>query len=62
MPIHMAMLSETVSFWRFGQAKQETSEILWSSGFQRGKSKLTWLVLGGDPAVRSRRVKQLTAL
>ena len=24
--------------------------------------KLTWLVLGGDPAVRSRRVEQFTAL
>ena len=24
--------------------------------------KLTWLVLGGDPAARSRRVEQLTAL
>ena len=28
----------------------------WASG------KLTWLVLGGDPAVRSRRVEQFTAL
>ncbi len=28
----------------------------WVSG------KLTWLVLGGDPAVRSRRVEQFTAL
>ena len=25
-------------------------------------NKLTWLVLGGDPAVRSRRVEQFTAL
>jgi len=24
--------------------------------------ELTWLVLGGDPAVRSRRVEQFTAL
>ena len=24
--------------------------------------KLTWLVLGGDPAARSRRVEQFTAL
>ena len=24
--------------------------------------KLTWLVLGGDPAARSHRVEQLTAL
>ena len=26
------------------------------------RSKLTWLVLGGDPAARSHRVEQLTAL
>ena len=25
-------------------------------------NKLTWLVLGGDPAARSHRVEQLTAL
>ena len=25
-------------------------------------SKLTWLVLGGDPAARSHRVEQFTAL
>jgi hypothetical protein len=29
---------------------------------REGVSKLTWLVLGGDPAVRSRRVEQFTAL
>ena len=29
---------------------------------QQHVSKLTWLVLGGDPAARSRRVEQLTAL
>ena len=28
----------------------------------RIRSKLTWLVLGGDPAARSHRVEQLTAL
>ena len=27
-----------------------------------GHCKLTWLVLGGDPAARSHRVEQLTAL
>ena len=29
---------------------------------REGVIKLTWLVLGGDPAVRSRRVEQFTAL
>ena len=29
---------------------------------QKHVSKLTWLVLGGDPAARSRRVEQFTAL
>ena len=50
--------------FRFGvlaPGKRRTSEILGSSGFQHGKSKLTWLVLGGDPAVRSRKVEQFTA-
>ena len=28
----------------------------------RGKCKFTWLVLGGDPAARSHRVEQFTAL
>ena len=27
-----------------------------------GSGKLTWLVLGGDPAARSHRVEQFTAL
>ena len=27
-----------------------------------GTSKLTWLVLGGDPAARSHRAEQFTAL
>ena len=30
--------------------------------FTANACKLTWLVLGGDPAVRSRRVEQFTAL
>ena len=30
--------------------------------FQQHLSKLTWLVLGGDPAARSHRVEQFTAL
>jgi len=29
---------------------------------QSDVSKLTWLVLGGDPAARSHRVEQFTAL
>ena len=29
---------------------------------RRGNGKLTWLVLGGDPAARSHRVEQFTAL
>ena len=44
------------------EAKRRTSEILWSSGSPHGKSKLTWLVMGGDPAVRSRRVERATSL
>ena len=54
-----------LKLFRFGvlaKSKRRTSEVLRSSGSQHGKSELTWLVLGGDPAVRSRRVEQFTAL
>ena len=36
--------------------------VLDVQGSQRTWFKLTWLVLGGDPAARSHRVEQLTAL
>ena len=44
-------------FWRVGSSKAKDkldSLTFWLN--------LTWLVLGGDPAVRSRRVVQFTAL
>ena len=34
----------------------------WIRNLRNWWSKLTWLVLGGDPAARSHRVEQLTAL
>ena len=40
---------------KFAQAQRESIGVL-------KVCKLTWLVLGGDPAVRSRRVEQFTAL
>ena len=42
-----------------------TQESTWLSqvvASQLVHGKLTWLVLGGDPAARSRRVEQFTAL
>jgi hypothetical protein len=62
MPIHVAMVSQTVCFGVWVKAKQRKNMFFESSGVQHGKSKLTWLVLGGDAAVRSRRVEQFTAL
>ena len=34
----------------------------WSPSSRTTLCKLTWLVLGGDPAARSHRVEQFTAL
>ena len=34
----------------------------WCAPRLAAKHKLTWLVLGGDPAARSHRVEQFTAL
>ena len=65
-------VQQTAQGWdRFGRAelrlwawKAESREAYGALPAGRGKtdSKLTWLVLGGDPAVRSHRVEQLTAL
>ena len=42
--------------------QQEDKELELDRRHELKCSKLTWLVLGGDPAARSHRVEQLTAL
>ena len=45
--------------------QRQTARYYSNEGFASGKMsscKLAWLVLGGDPAARSHRVEQLTAL
>ena len=37
-------------------------ELVWLRQFVERRFKLTWLVLGEDPAARSHRVEQFTAL
>ena len=54
-------LSEVAAHTR--QRKQQLmQDMLPTPALKEGISKLTWLVLGGDPAARSHRVEQLTAL
>ena len=45
-----------------GTTKHKFSHILCVVRPRNQYGKLTWLVLGGDPAARSHRVEQLTAL
>ena len=44
------------------EKQQEYKELEWDRRHELACSKLTWLVLGGDPAARSHRVEQFTAL
>jgi hypothetical protein len=58
MPMHMAMVSETVSFWRFGPSRAMDKWDYLIFWLPTWKHQLTWMVLGSNPAVRSRRVEQ----
>ena len=44
------------------QTKRHFTIVNRGAGPRTLYGKLTWLVLGGDPAARSHRVEQLTAL
>ena len=47
-----------------GQPSQQIELLYYAEKLNStsGSGKLTWLVLGGDPAARSHRVEQFTAL
>ena len=63
---HGASLMHGDARWCPGLESQDggmdASRSCRSSSAMHGLFKLTWLVLGGDPAVRSHRVEQFTAL
>ena len=44
------------------QQKENLRNLTMTKRSLRTMTKLTWLVLGGDPAARSHRVEQFTAL
>ena len=64
---HCNAFSNILLLWRLvwqrppPQASAHLSWLVWPLAWQ-ASCKLTWLVLGGDPAARSHRVEQFTAL
>ena len=49
-------------FWHVSATHQRPDETLRDASISGCSCKLTWLVLGEDPAARSHRVEQFTAL
>ena len=59
---HARTLPDLFSVCDHGVTRRCAPSVLTAAPVQRTNGKLTWLVLGGDPAARSHRVEQFTAL
>ena len=59
---HARTLPDLFSVCECGVTRRCAPSFLTATPVQRTIGKLTWLVLGGDPAARSHRVEQFTAL
>ena len=61
MAVQFLIISVLVARGNYKETQAYKLNIIKDIGTSNMKCKLTWLVLGGDPAARSHRVEQFTA-
>ena len=62
MAVEFLIISVLVARGNYSLTQAYKFNIIKDISTSNMKCKLTWLVLGGDPAARSHRVEQFTAL